>query len=312
MIVTLTANPAIDRLVTLREPLVRGGVMRSDVARDQPGGKGINVARVLHAAAVPTLAVLPAAPGEPLLKALSAVGLPYEPVAIEQPIRVNLTLAEDDGTTTKVNSPGPELTADDLDRLAAVVQSRADEAGWVVISGSIPPGVAANWYGLLTAHLRSAGVRVALDTSGDPLISSLASPQTAPSLMKPNGAELAELVGGDGDAIEADPALAARHAQQLRDERGVDTVLLTLGGTGAVLASPEGSWFCAAPKIRARSTVGAGDSSLAGYLIAEAAGLRAPECLATAVAHGSAAASLPGSTLPTPADLGPLPQATAV
>ena len=116
-------------------------------------------------------------------------------------------------------------------------------------------------------------------------------------LVKPNAEELAEVVGGDPDAYEQDPDAAAVAAQRLRDKH-VDAVLLTLGGAGAVLVSDEGAFAAAAPRIVARSTVGAGDSSLAGYLLAEVAGATPAERLAQAVATGAAAAALPGSDVP--------------
>jgi 1-phosphofructokinase len=134
----------------------------------------------------------------------------------------------------------------------------------------------------------------------------LGGPGAAPDLVKPNGHELVELIGGDADAIESDPALAAAEAQRLRAQRGPAEVLLTLGATGAVLATARGTWFCASPTITPRSTVGAGDASLAGLLLAREAGLDDEVALATAVAHGSAAASLPGSTPPGPADVAAL------
>ena len=155
-------------------------------------------------------------------------------------------------------------------------------------------------------RLRAVGATVAVDTSGAALAAALADPSTAPDLVKPNGHELVELIGGDGDAIEADPELAAHEAQRLRAERGPAEVLLTLGATGAVLATARGTWFCAPPPVTPRSTVGAGDSSLAGLLLAREAGADDATALAAAVAHGSAAASLDGSTPPTPADVAAL------
>lgn len=310
MIVTATVNPAIDRLVPLLEPLDRGGVVRCEAAHDDPGGKGINVARVLHAAGLATTAVLPAAPDEPLLVALSALGLPHRTVVVTGRLRVNLTLAEPEGTTTKVNSPGPTLSPAELEALTDELVESTEPGGWAALCGSLPPGVPDDWYATTTVRLQRAGVRVAVDTSGAALAATVEG--SAPDLLKPNSDELAELLGCPVDEIEAGPRAAAAHAQELRDKRGVATVLLTLGAEGAVLATAEGSWFCPPAPITVRSTVGAGDSSLAGYLIAEAAGLTPAERLASAAAHGAAAASLPGSTLPTPADLGPLPTATPV
>ncbi|GAA3539326.1 1-phosphofructokinase [Aeromicrobium flavum] len=310
MIVTVTANPATDRLVGLLERLERGAVVRAEAARDDPGGKGVNVARVLHAAGVPVTAVLPGAADEPLLAALDLRDVPYRAVPVRGRLRVNLTLAEPEGTTTKINSPGPRLDEAELAHLTEVLIETATPGDWAVLSGSLPPGVPFDWYASTTTRLQGAGVRVAVDASGAAL--SLAVEQSAPDLIKPNSDELAELLDCDPDEIERDHRQAAARAQQLRDSHGIGAVLLTLGGAGAVLATSEGSWSCPPVPITVRSTVGAGDSSLAGYLVAEAAGRAPAECLASAAAHGAAAAALSGSALPTPSDLPPLPTAVAV
>jgi 1-phosphofructokinase len=116
--------------------------------------------------------------------------------------------------------------------------------------------------------------------------------------VKPNAEELAELTGiGNGEALEIDE-LAAADAAGTLISRGCRAVLATLGAKGAVLATAEGSWFATMPPIVPRSTVGAGDSSLAGYLLADLRGEGPQRRLSVAVAHGSAAASLPGSTMP--------------
>jgi len=147
------------------------------------------------------------------------------------------------------------------------------------------------------------GGRVAVDTSDAPLRSLVdALPASAPDLMKPNGEELASFTGGDADKLESDPLAAAEAARQLID-RGVGAVLATLGGNGAVLVTPEGAWHATPPPTTVVSTVGAGDSSLFGYLLGDIRGLPAPERLALAVAYGSAAAGLPGTTIPRPSQL---------
>lgn len=303
MIVTLTANPSIDRTVSLAGPLIRGEVLRTPATSDEPGGKGINVTRALLAAGAQTLAVLPANHDDPLTAALRQERISHRAVPVDTRVRVNLTLSEPDGTTTKVNSPGEPMTAAAADALAAELLREATGACWVVLSGSLPPGVPDDWYVRLVAALRGHGCRVAVDTSGTPLRTVLAAGAAAhPHLVTPNGAELADAIGGDAAAIESDPYEAARAASLVRD-RGVESVLVTLGAAGAVLVDPAGAWFAAAPSITPRSTVGAGDCSLAGYLLAQTAGRPPSECLAWAVAYGSAAASLPGSAVPRRVDV---------
>ena len=303
MIVTLTANPSLDRTVSLPGPLARGHVQRALTTHDDPGGKGVNVARVVTSAGRPAVAVLPGQDDDPLLVALRSVGVTHRAVPVRGTVRVNLTLSEPDGTTTKVNQPGLALDGDVLAALTDVLVREAAGARWAVLSGSLPPGVPTGWYATLVERLRATGACVALDTSGDPLLAALADGVPAlPDLVKPNGEELAELTGQAGRDLESDRAAAVEAAAGLL-ERGVGAVLATLGAEGALLVTPEGCWSARPPRIRARSTVGAGDSALAGYLLADLAGASPEERLRSAVAHGAAAASLPGSSLPAPLDV---------
>ena len=303
MIVTLTANPSLDRTVTLPGPLARGQVQRALTTTSDPGGKGVNVARVVTAAGSLAVAVLPGQHDDPLLLALRDVQVTHRPVPVRGRVRVNLTLSEPDGTTTKVNEPGLALDADVRDALADVLVREAAGARWAVLSGSLPPGVPADWYAELVVRLRRTGARIALDTSGEPLLAALGEGVALlPDLVKPNGEELAELTGQVGVDLEADPLAAVEAASRLV-ERGVGAVLATLGAAGALLVTPDGSWSATPPRIRARSSVGAGDSALAGYLLADLAGAGPEERLRSAVAHGAAAAALPGSSLPTPQDV---------
>ena len=301
MIVTLTANPSLDRTVTLPGPLSRGQVQRALTTTNDPGGKGVNVARVVTAAGALAVAVLPGHHDDPLLLALRDAGVTHRALPVRGRVRVNLTLTEPDGTTTKVNEPGLALDAEVRAALADVLVREAAGARWVALSGSLPPGVPVDWYAELTARLRATGAKVALDTSGEPLLAALAD-GAVPDLVKPNGEELAELTGQVGVDLEGDLDAAVEAATGLLD-RGIGAVLATLGAAGALLVTRDGSWSATPPAIRARSSVGAGDSALAGYLLADLAGGGPEDRLRSAVAHGAAAASLPGSTLPTPADV---------
>ncbi|MFJ4652088.1 1-phosphofructokinase family hexose kinase [Nocardia sp. NPDC088792] len=298
MIVTLTANPSIDHTVSLAEPLRRGDLQRARAATSYPGGKGVNVSRVIAAAGAETVAVLPGSAGDPLLRALTGTGLDYRAVPCGGPARTNLTLTESDGTTTKINEPGTPLTEAERNDLAdTLIELAGAAADWVVLSGSLPPLVPVDWYVELLRRLR--GTRVAVDTSDAPLAAVAAQLDSiAPQLLKPNAEELAQLTGGDPAELH-DPTAAARAGAALV-ERGVDAVLATLGAAGAVLVTAEGAWHATAPAITARSTVGAGDSALAGYLLADSTGAAPEDRLRRAVAYGSAAAALPGTGLPGP------------
>jgi len=305
MVLTLTPNPSIDRTVALTGILDRGAVLRAESVTSQAGGKGVNISRAALAAGVPTIAVLPALKDDPFVVELLRDGIDCRPEQPAGAVRVNLTLTEPDGTTTKINTPGAVVGPADLDRLATAVTQRARQAAWVVLAGSLPPGAPATWYAELVGALADSNAQVAVDTSGAPLVALAAGlEQHAPDLMKPNGEELASLTGGDAEAIEADPAAAAAAAGVLVS-RGVGTVLATLGGSGAVLVTAQGAWHATPPPTTVVSTVGAGDSSLFGYLLGDLRGAEPAERLRLAVAYGSAAAGLPGTTIPAPTHVRP-------
>ena len=183
--------------------------------------------------------------------------------------------------------------------------------------GSLPPGAPTDWYARLVALLRPTGVSIAVDTSDAPLAALAAAlPDAAPDLIKPNGEELGQLAGLPAERAMAleDGALAGDlapvvDAARVLVDRGVTAVMATLGPAGGVLVTAEGAWHAPAPAIDVVSTVGAGDSSVAGYVLADTRGDDPADRLATAMLYGSAAASLPGTTLPTPADL---PEQSAV
>lgn len=299
MIVTVTVNPSIDRTIELPAPLERGAVQRASAVRSEPGGKGVNVSRVVAEAGLDTLALLPSAPGDRMLVELDAVGLPHRAVGVDGEVRVNITIAEPDGTTTKLNEAGCFLDAGQIEELTELILTSAADARWLALCGSLAPGLDDDWYRRLIDRLAGTGCRIAVDTSGGPL-SEVA--RSTPALLKPNGEELAGLTGADGRAMEADaeagdPGAAAEAARRLSATTGA-AVLNTLGAAGAVLAEGDACWFATPPPVVPRSTVGAGDASLAGYLIAETHGLDPAERLRTAVAYGSAAAALAGTQPP--------------
>lgn len=314
MIVTLTANPAIDRTIEIDGPLERGAVQRASGTRQQAGGKGVNVARALAASNVEAVAVFPAAADDPFTAAMRAEGLAHRATPIRGAVRVNLAVTEPDGTTTKVNEPGPELSTAELEALVDEVVAASRGASWLVLAGSLPGSTPATLYARVIEAVRSrlgAGApRIAIDSSGAPLLETLRAGVPV-DLIKPNAHELAELVAAldagsplDGDALEADPAAAMAAAERAL-ALGVGAVLLTLGGAGAAYLDERTTLVATHPPVAVASTVGAGDASLAGFLLAHGEGAAPDAALAQAVAHGAAAAQLPGSTLPARADTTP-------
>jgi 1-phosphofructokinase len=303
MIVTLTANPSLDRAVTLSAPLRPGEVQSAASSREDAGGKGINVARVVAAADVPAVAVLPLADGDPFGVALRSAAVPISPVAIHGHARANLTITDPAGVTTKINLPGASLDAADAAALVAAVVAACEGARWLVLAGSLPPGAGDDFYVTVIRAVRErwgdAAPLIAVDTSGEALRAAVFDGH--PDLIKPNEDELAELTGASFESAELTEAVLAV-ARELVPEQ-VGAALVTLGAQGSVLVTADGGFVARAPRIRVRSTVGAGDSALAGYLLADVAGAAPAERLVHAIRYGSAAASLPGTQAPRPADL---------
>ncbi|MFL6129527.1 MAG: 1-phosphofructokinase [Mycobacteriales bacterium] len=303
MILTLTLNPSLDRTIEV-DSLTRGAVIRAGGARVDPGGKGVNVSRALLANGIKSRAVLPCGgdDGQRLVRLLAQEGVDVVAVRCSGATRSNVTLVEPDGTVTKINEPGEPMSGAELDRVAAaVLHAAAGSAGapdWVVVCGSLPPGVPVDLYATLGRRFAGAGMRVAVDTSGPALLAAVAA---GAELVKPNREELAEAVGRPlgslRDVVDA--------AQELRSW-GAGTVLASLGADGAVLVGPDGVVAGESPLVEPRSTVGAGDALLAGFLAAGtrgADGAGAATALAEALAWGAAAAALPGSRMPRPADI---------
>ncbi|MFI5667146.1 1-phosphofructokinase [Streptomyces sp. NPDC051704] len=295
MILTVTPNPSLDRTYEVPS-LERGSVLRATGDRVDPGGKGVNVSRAVAAAGVFTTAVLPlgGAPGALIAELLGMQGVDVTAVTVSGQTRSNITLVERDGTVTKINALGPELTAEESALLLETVRTVAGHPDWIAACGSLPRGLPPEWYADLVARARETGARVALDTSGPALTAAL---PARPDLVKPNATELARAVGRPLATLGE----VTRAAQELRS-RGAGAVLASLGADGQLLVSAEGVFHGTAPVAAVRSDVGAGDASLAGFLIAGGTG---PKALASALAHGAAAVQLPGSAMPTPADLHP-------
>lgn len=309
MIITLTANPSLDRTVVLGSALVPGGVHRIQSDVTYPGGKGINVALGTARAGVDTRAVLPAAPGDPLLNFLTEDGLPYTAVRVSGRIRTNLTVLAD-GVTTKINEPGFILGPDEVYAVEQTLRETVTAGDTVMLSGSLAPGFPADEYARLVRALRPQRVWVGVDTSDAPLVALAQDfPRAAPDFLKPNGLELGQLTDRDGIALERKAMNGdlgpVRDAAEALNQRGVGEVLVTLGPAGGVLATAEGIWYAPSPDAPVVSTVGAGDSATAGYLIAKANGCSPQESLSCAVAYGAVAVSLPGTTIPRPDQVQP-------
>ena len=239
MIITLTANPSLDRTIELGAPLAHGAVQRAVGAVQDPGGKGVNISRALQVSGVPTLAIVPGEASDPVLTALQAVDVEFANLPTGEPIRSNITVVDPDGTTTKLNAPGTVFDAELRQKLDELVVERSKGADWVVLAGSLPPGLEPTYYSELVAALRASGYegKIAIDTSEAPLIATVAG-EHKPTLIKPNSEELAQLTGSDNwEELEASPELTARTAQKLLGDGAPALVddTATLPASGVVL-----------------------------------------------------------------------------
>jgi len=283
VIVTVTPNPSIDRTIRL-DRLITGGLNRAHSATSEAAGKGVNVSYALASEGIDTIAVLPlAAQSAVQYLGLLADAVPVSAVPIAGAMRVNVSIIESDGRVTKVNEPGPPLSAADADAIVNAAAS-ASRAGWIVGCGSLPPGAPRDFYGRL-AKLSTADRRVAVDSSGDALA---AATTEGIALVKPNREELQELARRPlatlGDVVDAARGLI---------DRGCAAALVSLGVDGAVYVDAETAVHAEARVPDAANPVGCGDALLAGFL---AAGARA-ESLSVAVAWAVAAVRSPGTRM---------------
>jgi len=284
MIVTVTPNPSIDRTLRIGR-LERGAVIRVSSVTDEAGGKGLNVARALAQAGIEALAVLPMPDRtEATYVALVGTDATLASVPVCGAMRINLSLVEDDGTVTKVNEAGPTLDGAAVEELLDRVVGSAIEPDWVVGCGSLPPGMATDFYGRVAAAVPGS-VRVAVDASGPALA---AAAEAGVALLKPNRVELEELTGRSlptlGAVVDAAAALL---------DAGVGAVLTSLGPDGALYLWPGGAVHADARIDDVANTVGAGDALLAGFL----AGGGDADAVVTAVAWGVAACRSPGTRM---------------
>ena len=296
MIVTVTPNPSVDRTLAISR-LVRGEVHRADSLRSDPAGKGVNISRALAAHGLETVAVVPTGGpvGKELGELLQAAKIAVAAFPIGGNVRSNISVVEPDGTVTKINEPGPTLSASEVALLLTTAVAASANATWAVVSGSLPPGAPEDLYAQLVTALRPSGALVAVDSSGPPLAAAL---PAGPDIIKPNLEELRELtgqrIGTLGDVVEA--------AQKLR-AGGVGAVLTSLGKDGAVLVDANGVLYANATVDKPLSTVGAGDATLAGFVSVGGTTADPERALIEAVAWGAAAVALPGTVMPTPTDI---------
>ncbi|MFG3694512.1 1-phosphofructokinase [Stutzerimonas stutzeri] len=258
-VLTVTLNPALD--LTVRLPSLRlGEVNRSDSLQVHAAGKGLNVAQVLADLGHQLTVTGFLGEGNPQAfeQLFAARGFADEFVRVAGDTRSNLKLAEADGRVTDINGPGLAVSEAQCDELLARLERLVPDHDLVVVAGSLPRGIEVQWFVELLQRLKRLGSRVALDTSGAALREGLAA---TPWLIKPNEEELGE---ARGVALDDSSAIAAE-ARRLQAE-GIAHVVVSKGSHGVSWFSPSAALHANPPRVRVVSTVGAGDSLLAGML----------------------------------------------
>ncbi|MBQ7292982.1 MAG: 1-phosphofructokinase family hexose kinase [Clostridia bacterium] len=295
-IITVTLSPAIDVHCQSDFFLAERENFAEITSRDA-GGKGVNISRALKAFDIPNVAVV--AVGEKnadsFLSSLCTDGINCEAIWTEGLIRENITIHPTGAKETRLSFSGFSGSDALVDDIEAHINGIADKGDVIAIAGSIPKGISIERVKALVMSFKAKGAKLVIDsrsfTASDVI-------ECAPFLIKPNEQEIAAYTDRSVTTLEE----AERAAEDIR-QKGVENVMISLGSLGAVLASCDGIFSAKAPLITALSTIGAGDSSIAGFLAAYSEGKSYAECLKTAVAYGSAACLTEGTKPPRKEDI---------
>jgi 6-phosphofructokinase 2 len=296
-IVTLTMNPALD-IATATDQVVPAHKLRCAAPRYDPGGGGINVARAVHALGGEAVAIFPAggAAGEMIRHLLEQEGVTHHPIAIAGFTRESLAVDErQTGKQYRFILPGPEISQRDQERCLDELALLAPKADFIVASGSLPLGVSDDFYARVAELAKKLGKRLILDTSGP----ALKRAGGGMYMLKPSLRELEDLSGREIRS-EGDQERAAR---QIVKQGRSEIVVLSLGAEGALVATADGCERFAAIPVEASSTVGAGDSMLAGIVLGLSRGLPLHEAVRFGMAAGAAALFGAGTQLCRRADV---------
>ena len=289
MIYTVTLNPAVDKTLQV-DSFALDAVNRASSCRQDPGGKGINVSKTVSALGgrSTAYAVLSGSTGAFIEGALERMGIVCKAFHGSGETRTNTKVVDPVlGTFTDINEPGSPVEDRLLDDMLDSLVREIGPGDIVTLSGSLPAGASADVYAAWARRCGATGAHVVLDADGDAFAHGV---EAAPYLVKPNDAELGRFCGrkleGDGDIVDA--------ARELL-EKGVEKVMVSLGGDGAILVARDAVWRARQPQVQAVSTVGAGDSVVAALAVAYQRGEGDEEAVRLAMATGAATVMRPGT-----------------
>lgn len=257
MVVTVTMNPAIDKTVEI-DSLQPGGLNRIQKVEYDAGGKGINVSKTIHELGGESIATgfLGGNAGKTIESVLNEKKIPNDFIWVEGETRTNTKVYESNGNVTELNEPGPEIQKEQLEALFAKLEGYAGADTLFILAGSIPNGVDQQVYADITRLVHEKGATVLLDADGELFRLSL---EAGPDIIKPNRVELEEYAGMDYRASEGELLQLAKGLM----EKGIGTVAVSMGKSGAMLIRPDYQVKCPALSVKAHSTVGAGDAMVA-------------------------------------------------
>lgn len=291
MIATVTMNPSLDKTVTVKRLVLEEANRWTSLRRDA-GGKGINVSRVLHELGSDTVAYgfKGGVEGEILGQLLRKQGVPFDFTPIEGEIRSNLIITNmETRRQTRIDAPGPHVTGTELDNLIDKLRAIKLKPDFFVFAGSVPPGVPPTIYYRLIEMANKDGVKTVLDCDGEWLKEGI---KAVPSIIKPNVHEAQELLGkklnDEASLIDAVDTLLAT---------GIEVVMISRGKEGALVSDGKKMLKVTSPPVEVSSTVGAGDSAIAGLVLKLSCGESLEEAARLAVAAGTATALTPGTEL---------------
>lgn len=291
-IATLTMNPAIDKSSSV-DRVVAEHKLRCEPPRHEPGGGGINVSRAIHNLGGESMAFYPAGgpTGQILKELLEKEGINHHPVPIGNWTRENLIVLEDtSGQQFRFGFPGPTLQESEWQQCLDALSGLDPQPAYVVASGSLPSGVPDDFYTRVARLANALGARMVLDTSGKAL--RMAADEGV-YLLKPNLRELSALVGHE----LKDQATQENAAMKIVNDGQSEVVVVSLGAEGALMASRDGCVRLSTPKVPIESKVGAGDSMVAGIILALARGNSLRQAVCFGVAAGTAAVMTSGTEL---------------
>ncbi|MBE6593863.1 MAG: 1-phosphofructokinase family hexose kinase [Ruminococcaceae bacterium] len=295
-IITLTLNPAFD-VHCSADSFEACHENLATITEREAGGKGVNISRALSMNGVDNLALLAVGDenGAEFCAELDKDSMTYETIELKGRIRENITIHTKNAPETRLSFTGFDTDETLLQKFEEKLIPMLDAGDLVTFTGSVPSGISISAVKGFIANIKNTGAKVVIDSRSfkkDDLI------ETKPWLIKPNEEEIAVYLNREIDSFES-----VMDGAKALYESGIENVMISLGSKGALLVCSDGAFIAHPPKINAISTIGAGDSSIGGFLAAAAAGKDSAEMLRTAVSYGSAACMSAGTRPPVASDV---------